>query len=201
MAYYQFTFLKRYWKGCCGKNFITPKSEGKMLMVSAYQSREFGLGMGEKITPAVLTAVNLLKSGQDYLSVSDAMLLNNSNSKKDLTDDPSRLFFETGANRQGYWSNSRTKLQLEDVFDCLSVLYPEFDFIVLFDQSSGHCKLRDDGLNAHKMNVSYGGRVPKMHSTIVKEIGNYTSLLTIGDTQAMVFQENDDGPFWMNVNE
>jgi hypothetical protein len=31
-------------------------------------------------------------------------------------------------------------LQFEDVIDCLQVLYPEFDVVLLFDYSQGHAR-------------------------------------------------------------
>ena len=35
---------------------------------------------------------------------------------------------------KGYWNNSHTKFQLEDVADCVSFIYPEFDF--MYNQNS-----------------------------------------------------------------
>jgi len=37
-----------------------------------------------------------------------------------------------------------------------------------------------------------------MRSTIIPEIGNYETTFKIGDEQAMVFKEDDEGPFWLN---
>ena len=39
----QLTFSKKYWKGPNDHSFIVPKSIGKILMVSGFQLREFGL--------------------------------------------------------------------------------------------------------------------------------------------------------------
>jgi len=36
-------------------------------------------------------------------------------------------------------------IQLEDLVDCLAVLFPLFDFVFLFDQSSGHTKNKKMG--------------------------------------------------------
>ena len=49
-TYHQFTFSKKQWKGPQGHHMIQPKGEGEMLMVSGYQSREFGLGLGKLFT-------------------------------------------------------------------------------------------------------------------------------------------------------
>ena len=60
------------------------------------------------------------------------------------------------------------KIQLKDCVDCLEVIFPAFDFILLFGQSSGHTKLRVDWLN-----VSYGGVINDMHNTEIKELGPF----------------------------
>ena len=44
-----------------------------------------------------------------------------------------------------------------DIFDLLSIKFPDHDFLILMDQSSGHGKSLENGLNADKMNVSHGG--------------------------------------------
>jgi hypothetical protein len=53
------------------------------------------------------------------------------------------------------------KLQLKDAVDCLNLAFPEFDFLYLLDQSSGHTKKREDGLSSHSMNVELV-QAPKM---------------------------------------
>ena len=45
-----------------------------------------------------------------------------------------------GVSHEGYWNSSHAKFQLEDVTDCLKVLYPYFDIAHLYDQSAGHTK-------------------------------------------------------------
>ena len=44
LTYHQFMFPNRHWKGPSGTTFIVPKSQGETIMISAYQSCEFGLG-------------------------------------------------------------------------------------------------------------------------------------------------------------
>ena len=46
-TFHQLVFSRRGWKTPMGHSFIQPKGDGEMLMVSAFQSREFGLGLGE----------------------------------------------------------------------------------------------------------------------------------------------------------
>ena len=43
------------------------------------------------------------------------------------------------------------------MIDCLEVMYPDFDHIILADQSSGHTRKRIGGCDITKMNTSYGG--------------------------------------------
>ena len=63
-------------------------------------------------------------------------------------------------------------VQFEDVLDCLKIMYPGWEFVFLFDHSSGHAKQRPDGLNAAKMNKSFGGKLPEMRQTLIaKEEG------------------------------
>jgi hypothetical protein len=47
-------------------------------------------------------------------------------------------YLNIGANNEGYWNCIHMSVQLEDVVDCLSVLYPEHDVVFLFDHSQGH---------------------------------------------------------------
>lgn len=98
-------------------------------------------------------------------------------------------------NNEGYWYSLYAKLQPEDVMDCLTIIYPEFDFSFLDDQSSGHTKMRDDSLLYSNMNISYGGAVSNMYDTISSESGQYTPTLDVGAEQSMVFCKTDDGPF------
>ena len=79
----------------------------------------------------------------------------------------------------------------------MTYLFPTFDFVFLFDQSSGHTKLTSDGLHVGSMNVSYGGATTSMHDTVINEVGPYESLLDIGQKQLMNFSESDEGPFWL----
>lgn len=58
-------------------------------------------------------------------------------------------------------------LQLEDVVDCLQVLYPEFDLVVLFDHSQGHARKRNQALSAQHMSKSYGGAQPLIRDTTI----------------------------------
>jgi len=88
-------------------------------------------------------------------------------------------------------------LQIEDIFDVVSIVYPNCDFLVLMDQSSGHGKKMHNGLNATPMSAKYGGAQPKMRNTVINEVGPYQPHLNVGDTQQMVFSESDEGPYYL----
>ena len=76
-------------------------------------------------------------------------------------------------------------LKIEDMFDVLSVKYPECNFEVLMDQSSGHGKKMEGGLNAGDMSVRFGGSQPKMHNTTIYKLGTCPAQLKVGDIQSL----------------
>ena len=166
-------------------------------MLSGFQSREFGLGLRTLLSEDVLSAVNGFRKGTKYKSEDSAMLVYNTVYKDDIKDDPLLRYFRAGMNKDGYWNSNHMKVQLEDSVDVLTYLFPTFDFVFLFDQSSGHTKLRSDGLHVGSMNMSYGGATTSMHDTIVNEVGPYKSTLNIGHKQVMNFTNTDEGPFWL----
>jgi hypothetical protein len=118
---------------------------------------------------------------------------------------PFLTYFDYGENKEGYWDYNHMVLQFEDVVDCLKVMHPQVHFVFLFDHSSGHAKQRPDGLNAAKMNRSFGGKCPVMHPTVIEResgfLGPYARILEPGQTQRLTFTEVDVGPFWMIPNE
>ncbi len=62
---------------------------------------------------------------------------------------------------------------MEDCADVLHTLYPQFDFLFLFDHSCGHDKQQRDGLNAENKAKSYGGKQHYLRPTIIKQEKNY----------------------------
>ena len=170
-------------------------------MISGFQSREFGLGLRDLLTKEILDQINSNRRGQKYISEIDAMLVKNKIEKGDLTDDPALRFFDAGVNKDGYWTNSHLKIQLEDLYDCLSVIFPNFDFLIMLDQSSGHCKVREDGLVVSKLNVNYGGKASNMRDTTIHELGEFGVQLTVGDRQSMNFLSRRGAQFgWTILN-
>ena len=100
---------------------------------------------------------------------------------------------------EGYWNYNHIALQVEDVFDILSIKFPGYYFCFLLDQSSGHGRQREGSLNANLMNQTFGGKQVKLRdSTKIKDLGPYHHILQLGDTQSMIFTEVDADPFYMH---
>ncbi len=107
-------------------------------------------------------------------------------------------FFDLGINEECYWNYFHMALQFEDVFDGLSVKLLDFDYVILMDQSSGHGKKMDRGLNAIEMSMRYGGNI---RNTTINELGNYPAKLNVGGTQSLSFISGDEGPFYLSAEE
>ena len=52
-----------------------------MVIISAFQSREFGLGLGDLLNPVKLNEINDIRKGSDYISKEDTLLVRNNVSK------------------------------------------------------------------------------------------------------------------------
>ena len=69
------------------------------------------------------------------------------------------------------------------------------------DQSSGHGRTRDGALTANMVSVRFGGKQARLRKTILKDVGTYNNILGIGDEQSMVFDDHDNGPFYLSPKE
>ncbi|KAI2509601.1 hypothetical protein MHU86_4862 [Fragilaria crotonensis] len=116
---------------------LLPKSEGDGYMLSAFVSREFGFG--RQMTEDELQRVNMARQTAarrwklPRYNSCDGNLGNNE--EADFVGIPFVKYLFIGINNQGYWNSYHMSLQLEDVVDCLRILYPSFDFVFLFDHS------------------------------------------------------------------
>ena len=92
-------------------------------------------------------------------------------------------------------------LQLENCVDVVKALYPQYDYLFLFDHSCGHDKQQPDGLNSENMSKLYGGKQSYLHDSKIERehgyLGNFPRTLKPGDVQKMTFQPGDDGPFYL----
>ena len=103
-----------------------------------------------------------------------------------------------GVNNEGFWDYHQMALQLEDAVDVLSVKYPDYDFVVLMDQSSDHKKKREGGLDAKTMNMKWGSKGIRMRDTVVSENGQYTTTHLTGQPQSLYFKSTDNGHFYLS---
>jgi hypothetical protein len=98
-------------------------------------------------------------------------------------------------------------LQLEDCADVVKTLYPQYDFLFLFDHSCGHDQMPDDALRVEGVNKGYGGEQNIMRESMIKSVDGYLGphnhdcKLNVGDVQSMVFHPSDHGPYWMTPKE
>ena len=132
----QFQFTNKSWVSDDGTHKILPKDKGMGVMISAFQSREFGFG--RPLTEDELRRVNEKRKGEKYVDTEAAVLKRGTADKQPLTSSPFYVEFEYGAQKEGYWTYEHFVLQCEDVCDCLSVLYPHFEFHMCVDHSCGH---------------------------------------------------------------
>jgi hypothetical protein len=186
-------------------------------MASAFTGDQ--IGFGKSLSDEQLIEVNQLRDNKDYVSNEAAESLLHSSKKPALTrrmfddsmiDSPFLKLFRYGQNHDGYWTHRHMKIQFEDAVDCLKILYPGHDFLFLFDQSSGHTKKREGGLDAISMNVSFGGKSLAMRESTLFEgcIGPHAGAeaLKVGDVQQLAFPESElctanAGPFWMTPQQ
>jgi hypothetical protein len=173
------------------------------LMISTIQSRETGFGV--HISRIQLEEINLHRRGQNYVDTDASIAVHGQAGKKDLKESPFVVSFELGANNEGYWTYNHMSVQFEDCVDCIKVLYPQFDFVFLFDHSQGHAKKLTNGLDAYTMNRGHGEAQPRMRESTIKDhdgfLGMHQRTLSVGDTQSFIFKPTDIGPFWMTVEE
>jgi hypothetical protein len=149
--------------------------------------------------------VYLPGSGKKYVSTQAANDVLGSDLKQDLTmeEDPFVKVFGIGSNEDGWWNSFQMCIQLENVVDCLKVMYPNDELWFLFDHSSCHDKTRDDGLSTTSMTLKFGGAQPFLWNTIIAErrLSTHDPKLAVGDTQTMVFGPEDIGPFYLTDKE
>lgn len=202
-------FLSRthQWVDPNGRRAIMPKTVGAGIMISAFQSRE--LGWGIPITEDQLKEINAARANQEYFDKAAAIAVNGNTKKQPLESSPGILKFAYGKN--GYWTGNHTILQTEDIIDCVKVILgDEYEYVFLFDSSSGHAKKRVDGLDAKEMNKNWHSTPSQARNTKIERqeefVGPYydasnPAMVTIGQEQTMNFTSEDVGPFWLTAEE
>jgi hypothetical protein len=78
-------------------------------------------------------------------------------------------------------------LQLEECTGVIKALYPEYDYLFLFDHSCCRDKQQPYGLNAENMSKLYGDKQSYLHNSTIRQeqgyLGNYPCILRPGDIQ------------------
>ena len=192
----QFLMPGKQWYGPNQETYVVPKDDGMGVMISAFQSQEFGFGL--PVTNEQLQEVNAKRAGQKYKDERAAVETRKGTQgfKQPLTESPFVREFEYGANSDGYWTYQHMVLQLEDYVDVLNTLHPQYDFSFLFDHSCGHNRQKEDGLNVDKMSKGYGAAQRKLRETTIKDVkgylGPHSPTLKAGDIQMMCFKPGDE---------
>jgi hypothetical protein len=166
---------------------IIPKDEGLGVMVSGIVSRTFGFGL--KLSHEDLQKVNKYRENKEYSDALAAMDKRGTVKKQPLQSSPFVVKFEYGANAEGYWTYDHMVLQFEDCVYVVKVLYPEYDYMFLFDHSCGHDRKRPDGLCVNSMRKGFGGKQTDMRDSKMESeeyLGQFGGLLSVGASQRMV---------------
>jgi len=200
----QYILPPKQWVGSNGERAISPKDEGYGIMYSCFCSREFGLFT--ELTPEHLERVNLQRENKKYADSTALKTLRGHDNKAKLTKSPFIRNLEYGVNQDGYWGYNNIVEQFEDCVDVIKTLYPELQTKWMFDQSSGHCKKKEGGLNVHGMNKEYGGSQKKLRDTLIQQADGYlgsflSRTLTVGDIQHFTYDSRDSGPLHWSQNQ
>ena len=192
-----------------------PKDEGSGIMISAFQSREFGFGFADydKDLQDKVNANRLDQLNSRYIDGNAAIAVHNTPIKQPLKENPFVRFFQYGNadRKQGYWNYSHMIVQFEDCVDVLTTKFKnKYDYLFLFDHSNGHDRMKKNSLNVNRMNVSFGGMQNTPHPSKIKQIDGYLgknrqendpNVITKGETNYFYFRMRDKGPFWMDAIE
>jgi hypothetical protein len=204
----QYTLATKSWSTPDGTRALLPKDDGQGVMVSSFVCRE--LGYNPPLNKMDLARVNIEREKGERVNYFDQEAAKSKygvTSKPKLTCSPFTRLLEYGANNEGYWNYESMVIQLEDCVDVLQVLYPQFDFLFLFDHSNGHDRMQPNGLNSQKINKYFGGKQVKMRDsklTNEKCFGPYhdqTFPLQLNSIQSMVYKEGDEGPFHLTTEQ
>jgi hypothetical protein len=96
-------------------------------------------------------------------------------------------------------------LQMEDCIDVEKNLWPQFDYVFLFDHSCVHGQRQPDGLTTGILNKGFGGSQTNMRELKIEadnegNLGLHATKLTLklGNIQSMQCLSTDDGPCCMS---
>jgi hypothetical protein len=94
---------------------------------------------------------------------------------------------------------------MEDVVNCLQVLYPQVDVVFLFDHCQRHARKQTGALNAHLTGRAYGVVHPIMSGTTTLNaegyLGPHSPHLNVGDTLTFTVEADDCGPWHLTPKQ
>lgn len=107
-----------------------------------------------------------------YLSNKSALTAYGITKQKKIQDQLTLLrFFKVGIDLKGFLNYDQMSLQVEDIYDVLTIKLPHYDFLLLLlDQSSGHGRMREGLLNTNVMSSKFGGKQGKLIDTENKRL-------------------------------
>ncbi len=85
--------------------------------------------------PEQLQRVNNARRVKKYKDKETAISRLGTAYKKNLLKSSFIKKLEYGASNEGYWCYDHMVLHFEDVIDCLITLYPQYNYLFLFDHS------------------------------------------------------------------
>ena len=127
----QYLILKGMWTCPDGYKQLISKDDIQGIVLSLSCTCELGYGFNPSST--TLDIVNKIRKGKNYLDEDAAVMVNGTKKKEKLTSTPFVRYLVYVANNNGYWKYKNMIMQLEDCVDILQYIYPQFDFIFLFD--------------------------------------------------------------------
>ena len=84
-----------------GRHFIQTKVVGEILMLSGIHVQEFGLGRGGLMIDDIRTYIHSKRQSAKYRLEGDAIKVQNSVMKDEISDDPLLRYFRTGVDCEG----------------------------------------------------------------------------------------------------
>ena len=134
----QFSYTTKAWHYPDGSGKLRPKSDGHTRMVSSFCSRSFGLGI--HVTDDELKEIIRIKrTRKHYVSKESAITVYGTTLKKKFVNKHLLIeYFDVGIQYQEYWTHDHMALQCEDMYDVMTYLYPNYELVIIMDQSTGH---------------------------------------------------------------
>ena len=146
----QYILPEKVWK-YYGENSLITKDKGYGVMISTFQSIEFGCSYPLMTYGQLDTVNDYHHSNNQYTDTIVASNIPNHTNKQPITpqESPFNKSFKYSTSTEGYCTYECMVLQVEDCRDVLIALHPKFDIIFLFNDYCGQNRGGEDGLNVN----------------------------------------------------